>query len=567
MDGLSIAAAVFELQSVLGAKIEKVHQPEKDVLVLTIKSDRTSKRLLLSASSGRARIHLTNTKKQNPAIAPNFCMVLRKRLIDGRIVGIEQHGMDRCVTLRISAYNELGDKTEFLLIAELLGKHSNLILCNSEFNVIDCIRRVDFTMSPNHSMMPGLRYEYPEIGDKLDPRETAADVIYHVLSENIYVPLDKRLSSSFSGFSPACAKRLLACVKADSDDIRNISAQLSTLFSRFKSGKFEPCVLLNGDNRPTDVFPFVPDGFNNVRAESMCEALDTLYSAVDENEHIKRITASMRKCIHNSIERCERKLSIIESEISDRNELDKLRIYGELLTANIYRLKSGFASASVENYYENPPVTVVIPLDSMKSINENAQSYFKRYKKGLRSLEMGTQQIEETHKELDYLREMEYLVANAADSDVAVLQNELIDGGYMRPKNGMSKKKSVKIVEPYVFRSSENIEILVGRNSRQNDELTFKIARPGYTWLHAKDMPGSHVIIMAESYGEATLEQAALICAYYSKGRMGANVSVDYTQRRFVKKPNGAKPGMVIYTKQKTLTVTPNATLIETLRV
>ncbi|MDO4568111.1 MAG: NFACT RNA binding domain-containing protein [Clostridia bacterium] len=567
MDGLSLLAVTHELQQVVGARIERVQQPDRDTLVLVLNGKDRAQRLCVCASPHGSRIHLTELKASNPMTAPNFCMLLRKRIYGGRIVGVRQLAMDRCVTIEISAYDELGDRRSYYLIAELMGKHANISLCTADMRIIDCIRRIDFTMSDIRPMLPELLYEYPDQGVKQDPRTaSAADFISAFDGADSIGSLAaaRGMASAFSGISQATARRLLDYCGYDEVSRAETAARLCSFFSDYSQGAYEPCVLCDADGVMRDVSPFIPPGVNHVRTATICAALDAVYSESDERERVRRGSAALRKTIASNIERCERKIAAIQRDLPTESELERLKLYGELLTANIYRLGAGFESLTVENYYTDPPERVAIPVDRNLSVADNAQRYFKLYRKGMKSLEIGSIQIRIAQAELEYLHSLEYQLAVAKADEIDALAIELAEQGYLRKLKQRGKKSAVR-PETHRFVTSEGIEVRAGRNGKQNDELTFKLARPNYTWLHAKDIPGSHVVIMSEQFSDATLEAAAAICAYYSKGRGSTKVPVDYTLRRYVKKPVGAKPGMVTYTNQRTIYAAPDERIIEAL--
>lgn len=570
MDGLSLAAAVAEAQVLIGGRIDKIQQPDKDELVLAIRSGGENYRLLLCASPEHCRMQLTAVRRENPIEAPAFCMLLRKRLSGGRILKIHQENHDRLVYISIEAQNDLGDMVSYTLCTEIMGKYSNIILINEKGIIMDAIKRVGIGMSNVRAVLPGLDYIAPPSQDKTDPTKACTEDFYAVIS-GASRP-DKALSAAFFGLAPSVAARLMekASNGKNTDqltehELRQAAEALHDFYCELDQGRFVPVITLDNYGDPNGVLPFCPYDGDYRRMPSMWEALDSFYAEMDTIQRMRRQGASIRRTLQNNIDRCKKKLTLQNEAISSDGDIEKLRLYGELLTANAYALKSGFSEAAVYDYYQEPPQPVIIPVDPRLTPNDNAQKYYKRYQKAKATREMAAEQREKTLEELAYLEgQLDNLDKCTGDSELRELSDELINEGYIRrPKGKMQRLPASK---PMCFVSSDGIEIYVGKNNRQNDMLTLKIAGPRDIWMHTKEIPGSHVIIKAEDPPRETLYQGALLAAYYSKGRGGENIPVDYTERRYVKKPSGAKPGMVIYTTNRTAYVTPDVNEIKAIK-
>lgn len=562
MDGLSLSAAVFELSRIVGGRIEKVQQPERDELLISIHSAGGSCRLLISASPENCRIVLTDEKKTSPVDAPAFLMLMRKYLTGARIISIDQPNMDRVVELRIETYSELHDAIYMRLVCEIMGRHSNIILVDAEGEVVDAIRRVSPSVSSARLVLPHVKYEYPPSKVKVDPREASCADFLRVL-ENAVKP-ESALCESFYGLSPAVAKRLIVSLGYPECGLHALSERLEGFYADFKRGEITPCII-TANGSPVCTLPFLPnDGSSCIECGSMSEAVNRFYSERAAEESMKRRTSSYEHAVKNAISKLERKLSIYSEAISSEEENEKLRLYGELLTANLHSISQKAKSCAVLDYYQDPPRQVLIPLDPLLSPAENAQRYFTKYRKAKLARDHAEKMRKDALDELSYLEELSYTLSLCdGESELNEIKAELIAGGYVHDDRAKGKKgaapSKIPPSRPYAFVSRDGIDILVGKNNRQNDKLTFGFASSEDTWLHAKDIHGSHVIIKkGGSVPDSTLYDAAMLAAYYSKARGSATVPIDYTLVKFVKKPSGAKPGMVIYTHQHTVYVTPD---------
>ena len=555
MDGLCLYASMREIERALsGGRIDKIQQTEKDELMLTVRGAGANYRLLLNASASDARVHLSENKKQSPAEAPMFCMLLRKRVTGGRLISFKQADMDRVLAIGIEASSELGDPARFTLCCEIMGKHSNIILVDESGTVVDAIKRVSPAMSGARPMLPGLQYSLPPAQEKRDPRAASSEDFLNAVS-GAQNPA-KALSQKFFGISMKTAEALLESFGAEG---------LGRFFDEI-SHKAEACLLLGEDGAPYDVLPFKPAGEAFAPMESVGAAYDALYEQRERTEWVRRHGTSARKVILNNIERCQKKLELYADALNAGESIEKNRLFGELLTANLHRLAPGADFAGVLDYYSDPPAQIRIPMDPDYA-GENAQRYYRKYRKLKAARDMASMQRGQTLAELDYLEgQLENLANCTAENELEELIEELRSEGYVKKDRGERRKRKLPPSRPMRFTSSDGAEILVGKNNAQNDALTFKTALPNEIWLHAKNIPGSHVVIRGGGEPrEATLREAAALAAYYSRARGSQNVPVDYTPRKYVKKPGGAKPGMVIYTTNRTVYATPDETLIKRL--
>ena len=567
MDGLSLYSAMNELNKRLaGGKIDKIQQTDKEELLLMVRSLGQTYRLLINASAADNRVQLTELKKQAPSEAPMFCMLLRKRIAGGKIVRFEQERLDRVLKISIETYNDLGDLSVFALYCELMGKHSNIILVNEKGVIVDAIKHVGLGMSSVRFVMPGLEYSAPPAQDKQDPSKASADDFSMAMCM-VGMSIAKALSNAFFGLSPAVAAQLVArytdkteCTQLSEAEREELAERLAAFYADMAQGKEKASAVLNALGETEAVYPFAIAGGGIKLYDSIGEALDSLYINSDRREWAKRHGASARKVLQNNIERCEKKLALYADALNSGEQMEKCRLYGELLTANLHSLKSGTDTAAVDNYYADPVERIAIPLDRQLTPGENAQRYYKKYQKLKAARDMAIVQREQTLSELNYLEgQLDNLTKCTAENELSELIEELKDQGYIKRDKGGKKKMKLAASKPMHFVSSTGADIYVGKNNRQNDELTLRFASPNDIWMHTKNIPGSHVIVKGASEQDtATMTEAALLAAYYSRARGSENVAVDYTPRKYVKKPAGAKPGMVLYTTNKTAYVTPS---------
>ena len=579
-DGIAAKCIVEELSDKLtGGRIEKVFQPEADELALNIRSLNSNYRLVLSASANYPRIHLTSASKENPMAPPMFCMLLRKHLSGGKILGFEFHDYERIIGIRIESVNELGDISEKKLIIEIMGRYSNIIFVNSEDKIIDAIKHIDSDVSSVREVMPARPYVLPPQQDKksLEFLDYNAFILSFA-DENAVV--EKHLLNSVKGFSPLLCREV--CHRADVDgkkraaaltaaEIEAIVSILKEFALRIADRNFAPVIAYEDKNfyHPLD---FHCLGLTQYQYKqeyaSMSQVLDIFYSAKDLDERLKQKKADLFKVLGNNIERCSRKLALQQEKLREVADRDNLRLYGELITANIYCIPANTPVVSLMNYYSEAGEHIDVPLDTNLTPQENAQRYFRKYSKAKSAYTNTSKQVEESQKELDYLESVLQLLENCnLSNEIEEVRQELASQGYMTLKRKPGSKKVEKQSEPLRFVSSDGFDILVGKNNKQNDQLTLKIASSNDIWLHTKNIPGSHVIIkkQKDEIPDRTLFEAAMLAAFHSKARQSSGVPVDFTAVKNVKKPSGAKPGMVIYENYRTITVTPEEKLVKEL--
>ena len=564
MDGLTIGFAAREMDALLaGGRIDKITQPEKDTVILVIRAGNANHRLLLCASPNNARCHLTAQSFANPLEPPMFCMLLRKQLMGGRVLSVKQIGGDRVVHIDIDVVDELGDHVLRRLILEVMGRHSNLMLVDGEGRILDAARHVSADMSRVRQVQPGLSYLPPPGQDKLDPAAITAEALLGKLADQGDMPLHKALANSVSGLSNPAAKelayRVLSPGSDRAEDLTDAAARLADLLRRLPD-MADPRVLTDEAGDPLDVFPYpyFSQALDMQKAyPTVSEALEKYFGARDRKDRINQKSASMVKLLKGQIERCEKKLAQQEEDLAGAAKMEEYRLMGELINANLWQLRKGPTQVELPNFYDENGGTMVIPLDNQLTPAQNAQRYFKRYQKARSAREMAAEQRVKTLAELDYLEGQLLDVGKCVgESELEEIRQELTRTGYIRHSQSRKQQRALPKSKPYHYRSSDGIDIFVGKNAAQNDRLT-TTARPDETWLHAKDMPGSHVIVRCEGeLPDQTLKEAAILAAWYSKGQRSSSVPIDYTLRKYVKKPGGAAPGMVIYTHQHTLYMT-----------
>ncbi len=571
-DGVTIANVVSELKKELtGGRVYKIAQPEEDELLLTIKTNDGQRRLFISAGASLPLIYLTENNKPSPATAPNFCMLLRKHLQNGRIVGVSQPGLERIVRIDVEHLDEMGDLCRKTLIVEIMGKHSNIIFCDSEDRIIDSIKRVSAAVSSVREVLPGKPYFVAETQDKLDALTTDYDTFYQTVSSKPQ-PLFKAVYGSFTGISPILAQEL--CYRAGLDgetataafgeaDYYKLYLEFEKLVETIKEENFAPCIAYDG-KKPVEfaaVSLTLYEGEQSLAAcQSMSALLETYYAEKNALTRIHQKSADLRRIVQNALERNVKKYDLQLRQMQDTEKREKYRIYGELLNTYGYSAKPGDKSIEVINYYTNEPMT--IPLDETLSAIENAKKYFEKYNKMKRTYEALTELTQEVKAEIDHLESVSAALDIAMqEDDLVEIKEELIESGYIRrrdfgqknksgSKKGNVNKKPKITSKPFHYISSDGFHIYVGKNNFQNDELTFQFATGNDWWFHAKGMPGSHVIVKSEGVEELpdrTFEEAARLAAFYSKGRGADKVEIDYIQKKHVKKPNGGKPGFVVY--------------------
>lgn len=559
-DGLTLYYMTRELQTTLrDGRVEKVNQPEKDMLVLLIRAQGKNHRLLLSAAPSFARAHLTENAYQNPADAPMFCMLMRKHLQGGRLTGIRQLGGDRVLLLTVENKDEMGDSAPRELYLELMGRHSNLTLVK-DGRIVDAIRHVSGDMSRVRQALPGLPFVPPPQQEKLDPAEMTEEALAARL-RGMAGPLDKALSAAVRGLSPLAAREIafratgLARADAAGLDAAETARAVCDWFRRLPE-HFHPVVQMGADGLMADVLPYpylTLDTALQKPYPTLSAALDAFYTGRDRRDRMNQKSAALKHLIRTHLERDEKKLAMQEEDIMAGARMEEYRVAGELLTAQGYLVPRGAEKVSLPNFYDPRGGSVEIALDVALTPAQNAQKYFKRYRKARAARQIAAEQKEITLREIALLEQALFdLEACETERDLSDVRKTLEDGGVVRPA---PVKKRVKQPDsaPLRFAAPDGTEIVVGKNSAQNDRVTGS-AKGQETWLHAKDMPGSHVIIKAEKPSPGALQTALRLAAWYSRGK-GAGVPVDYTLRRNVKKPGGSPAGFVVYSHHQTVMV------------
>lgn len=569
-DGITIHALTDEIKTkIIGSRIDKIHQPENDEIVLHMRHDRKNLKLLLSADSNLPHFTLTELKKENPTIAPMFCMLLRKHLAGGKILDFEQTELERVMILTVESRNELGDLTIKKLIFEIMGKHSNITLVDDNYKIIDCIKRIALGVNRYRQLFPGITYLFPP-NEKVDPRTATLEQFTSALNSDL--PLFKGIYINFQGISPVIAKEIcILChldwkLTGDTLDETNISRLYKTFKNIIqqleeKTYKGQVVYQLNHALKDLTIFdlsPYQTDEYDIEYFDSIIEMVNTYYANKNTVNKLLQRSHSLRRSIQGKIDKQNKKLKNLNEDLLFADKADSYKIKGELILANIYKLEKGMKSVVLDNFYDdNTPLTIA--LDYQLSPSDNAQKFFKRYNKLKTAQVKVLEQLLKTEHEIEYL---EHVLVNLEQSpdqnNFEEIKEELILSGYLKMKQKQKKKKKIHN-KPFEYLSSDGFEILVGKNNLQNDEITLKIASKSDTWLHTKDIPGSHVVIRAKGQDipEETLREAAMIAAYHSKGQASSQVPVDYTLIRNIKKPNGSKPGMVIFSTNQTLYTTP----------
>ncbi len=569
-DGVTIANVVSELKrELMGGRLYKIAQPEPDELLLTVKQPDGTKKLLISAQASLPLLYLTSTGKPSPMTAPGFCMLLRKHLQNGRIIGISQPGLERIVHIDIEHLDEMGDLRRKTLIVEIMGKHSNIIFCDCDGTIIDSIKHVSAAVSSLRQVLPGKPYFIAATQDKLDALTADREAFQDVLSGKPQAVF-KALYGSFTGISPILAQELCYEAGIDGDlptaaltdsDYGHLFDAFARMVHAVREEDFSPNIAYAGGS-PVEfsALPLTMYGFERtdmdasardytIAYSSMSALLEHYYAEKNILTHIRQKSADLRRIVQTALERNVKKYDLQLRQMKDTEKRDTYRVYGELLNTYGYSAEPGAKSFQALNYYTGE--TVAIPLDSTLSAMENAQRYFDKYGKMKRTYEALSQLTVEVREEIQHLES----ISNALDialyeEDLAQIKEELTLSGYIRRKAGSRAKKQKIASRPFHYLSSDGFHMYVGKNNFQNDELTFKVATGNDWWFHAKQIPGSHVVVKvdnAQELPDRTFEEAARLAAYYSKGRGQEKVEIDYIQKKHVKKPNGAKPGFVVY--------------------
>ncbi len=572
-DGIVVANLVHELNKhIINSRISKIAQPENDELLFTLKSSAGQRRLAMSASASLPFLYLTDKNKPSPLTAPNFCMVLRKHIANGKIIGITQPGLERIIQFEIEHLDDLGDLCKKILIVELMGKHSNIIFCKEDGTIIDSIKHVSAQISSVREVLPGRTYFIPETTHKENPL-TAGETSFYTAVYSKPESVNKAIYTSYTGISPAIANEI--CFRAgidgdfptgslNEDEKLHLYHNFDWLISDIREAEFTPNIVYKG-KEPVDFSALhcrEYDDYERKDFSSISEVLETYYASKNTYTRIRQKSSDLRKIVSTALERNRKKYALQQKQLKDTEKKEKYRVYGELLNTYGYGLEEGAKELSALNYYTNENIT--IPLDATLSASENAKKYFDRYGKLKRTYEALITRIEETKDEIDHLESISTSLDIAlSEDDLVQIKEELIEFGYIKKRRG-DKKAKVKS-KPFHYVSSDGFHMYVGKNNYQNDELTFKFATGNDWWFHAKGMPGSHVIVKTEGeeLPDRTFEEAGKLAGFYSKGRDSDKVEIDYLQKKNVKKPNKSAPGFVVYYTNYSLTIHPDITGIE----
>lgn len=556
-DGITIAGIVKELQDKLtGGRIYKIAQPEKDELLLTIKNSGGQVRLLMSADASLPLIYMTSQNKTSPMTAPNFCMLLRKHLQNARIIEVTQPGLERIVKFELEHLNELGDICKKYLVIELMGKHSNIIFYDDKDVIIDSIKHISGMVSSVREVLPGRTYFIPQTQDKQNPLQTTAQEIASIIKSKSMAAY-KAVYTSFTGISPCIAQEIMYRAKVEGDksatelsteELNRISDTFVSLMQQIAAGQFFPNIVYENkqpvEYAAVELTSYAKD--KTKQYESISELLEQYYAEKNLLTRIRQRSVDLRRIVQTALERNVKKYDLQLKQLKDTEKREKYRIYGELLNTYGYGVEPGAKSMEALNYYDNEMIT--IPLDETLTASENAKKYFDKYQKLKRTYEALTTLTQETKAEIDHLASVSTALDIALkEEDLVQIKEELIEAGYIRRKGGTKKERVTS--KPFHYISSDGFDMYVGKNNFQNDELTFKFATGNDWWFHAKGMPGSHVVVKTNGaeMTDRAYEEAGKLAAYYSQGRGQDKVEIDYVQKKQVKKPNGAKPGFVVY--------------------
>ena len=580
LDAICLQAIVEELRpQLLNLRIDKVQQPARDQVILLL---RGNKRLLLNAGANAPRIQLTELTRDNPAEPPMFCMLLRKHLVGARVADIVQPPLERLVRLELDIIDDFGQPGRRTLVLEAMGRRSNLILLDGDGRIIDCLRRVDVDMSAQRQVLPGLYYEQPASAGRLPVTEETEEGFRDKLAAaNPERQLDAFLLDNYFGVSPLMARELTYQTTGETDrHVFELSQAGTTAFwekiyefaSAVRGNTFTP-ICLKKDERPAEFSCLPVTQYGSIMTTetygSFSELLDVFYEAKERQERTRQRGADLIRTASSARDRLRRKLAMQEKDYAATQDRDKLRVSGDLITANLYRMERGQNKLICENFYDENCAEVTIQLDPLLTPQQNAAKYYKRYTKAKTAEKYLREQMEIARRDLEYLESVLQEIDQAeTEQDFIDIRSELKDAGFLR-KQGKGKKELKRTTKPREFRTTTGYRVLVGRNNRQNDKLTMKDADHRDIWLHTQKIHGSHVILCTEGQtpDDDTLVEAAKLAAWYSQAKESANVPVDYTQVKNVKKPAGARPGMVIYNVYKTVNVKPEEALVKQLFV
>lgn len=583
LDGLVLHAIVHELQMYVGGRINKIHQPSENDVVLQIRTQRQNVKLLLSANPTYPRVQTTEQVTMNPMDAPMFCMLLRKYCEGGVIEVVEQIGMERVIRFQIRHRDELGDISLKHIIVEIMGRHSNIILLDpATGTILDGIHHVTPAISSYRVVMPGSQYVTPPEQDKHNPLDVDAGTFQEALAHTQLqkedaedappLKLEQQLVAAFSGLSPLIAKEIVYRSSQQGKgevDQTSLWQSFDAIMTAIREHRYEPVIV---EQEKTGKLFFAMTPLTHIAGQSKSYStpsacLEQFYGDKAERDTVKQRVSDLLRFLQNEVNKNVKKLEKLQDTVEDSKDADKFRILGELLTASLHTIKKGDKQVQVINYYDEDQATITVSLDPLLGPAENAQRYFKKYTKLKNSTAIVEEQIAQTHQEITYLKTLLQQLSVASLPDIEEIRDELMEQGYVRDRNKKQRKKKKKDKPALAcYESTEGVPIYVGKNNTQNEYLTNRLASSTDTWLHTKDIPGSHVVIRGE-FTDTTLLEAAQLAAYFSQAKTSSQVPVDYTIIKHVHKPSGAKPGFVIYVNQKTIYVTPEEDNIKQLKV
>ncbi len=562
LDGMMLHHVVNELKTVaLGSRVYQIYQPNRDEIIIVLRTQNGNKRLLLSSRANSPRLHFTDYAVENPATPPMLCMLMRKRLGGGKLIDIRQLGLDRVVFFDFECTNELGDKVKITLVVEIMGKYSNIIMTDENGVIIDALKRVDMTMSSKRMVLPNLKYEIPSSQDKANILLAKADeVAQKILNEGRTKALNKAILNCVQGISPIVCREIEDSVCENKELLQEKIKELSHIVL---GSKGTPIMLYyKGENKPFDISFININQYGSMVEtkifESFSKLLDSFYIERDSTDRMKVKSADLMRILNNRTSRLSNKINNQSQELKACADREQLRIKGDLLHANLYRIERGAEFVIVENFYDENNEKLKITLNPAISPAQNAQKFYKDYNKAKTAQHILTEQIKKAEQELVYIDSLKDLLSRiTTEKELSQIRLEFIEQGYIKGQKDNNKKPQQ--LPPLEYETSEGFKVLVGRNNKQNDQLTLKTAKNKDMWFHTKNIPGSHTILVTEGkkITDTAILEAAQIAAYHSKARESHNVPVDYTYIKYVSKPNGAKPGMVVFVKNKTVYVTP----------
>lgn len=581
MDSITVRALTIELNELLsGGRIDKIYQPERGEIIMGVRSGGNNYKLLLCANPSFPRVHITESKAENPATPPMLCMLLRKHLSAGKILRVYQHSFERVIKIDIESRDELGELSVKTLIAEIMGKHSNIILVDQNGKIIDSIYHVDITVSSLRQILPGLMYENPPSQGKSSPLAVSADEVASGFEDDCEA--SRSIVGRYMGISPLVAREIVyratgtaeaVATKGDNAMRERIAGTFCDILDKVKTAEFKPQLIINTENKslmdfsPLDIAQYESMA-RSQEFSTMSEAVEYFFIGKATAASLKQKSSDLTKVVSINLERCRKKLQIENETIAKAEKRDKYKIYGDLLMANLYMIEKGAKQVTLDNFYSETGEQITIPLKEDQTAAQNAQRYYARYNKEKTAYAETVKQRDINLAEIDYLESVAEAISKAETGDeIKQIRDELAEQGYVRLR-GVAKRKKEEKPNPMHFVSSDGYDIYVGKNNKQNDYVTLKLSRPTDIWLHTKGIHGSHVLVKTDdamTVPDRTYEEAGILAAYYSRGRGSASVPVDYTEVYNVKKPSGAKPGMVIYVDYSTMYVTPEPEIVEKL--